>query len=533
MSSRAAKAARRAALIAASRDVAANGVSIPGEPNVSRMSAAGIQTAFGSYGWGQGYSAADQSTARGFVYFPQLDTRRELTSFTRTEILRRVRWLDANVGFAGRIINGVPRMVAGTGLMVRPATTDREWNRERRALYERRNGTAAAFDIGRRWDIYSSQRGTLRCRYRDGDIVGAFLRNEVGLGQVAFFESHRVNNGRVTTEEIDRIFDGVLVDRNNAAVAYRVTGDADSQVDIPSAAAFYLGDYSSPGKHRTASILHRACNHMLDITEINAATKKGIKIANQIGYYIGQAPANSGAGIPPMGAGANPPQTIELPDGTKRTIEQQLTQGGEIPGLPPGMDIKTLLDERPHPNSVEFIKSLSRDISWGIDLAPEVLWDIAALGGANVRYVMADAQSFVEVEQQNLVDSYLARHYIWDTALEIAAGRIRPPQDPEWMKHTVITPARWTVDRGRDGKLHLEELRSGALTFRRYHGWQGIDFEEEADTWLDEMKFWAEGAKRRGLDPAFVLDRIYARVGVSAPTDRGEVGIDTAKDAQS
>lgn len=500
---------------------------VPGEPNVRRVSTAAVSTPFGGYGWSQGYNAADQSTMRGFVYFPQLDTRRELTSYTRTEILRRVRWLDANVGFAGRIINGIPRMVAGTGLMVRPSTADREWNGERRALYEQRNGTASAFDVGRRWDIYSSQRGTLRCRYRDGDIGGAFVRTPAGLGQVAFFESHRINSGRVSADEINRIFDGVLVDRNNAAVAYRITGDDDSQVDIPASAFFYLGDYSSPGKHRTPSILHRACTHMLDITEINAATKKGIKISNQIGYYLGQAATQAGGGIPPMGEGANPKQQIELADGTKRTIEQLLTQGGEIPGLPPGVEIKQLLDERPHPNSAEFLKSLARDISWGVDLAPEILWDIAALGGANIRYVMADAQSFVDVEQQNLVDSYLARHYIWDTALEIASGRIRKPSDPQWMKHAVITPARWTVDRGRDGKLHLEELRSGALTFRRYLGWQGLDFEEEAASWLDEMQFWAAEAKRRGLDPAFVLDRIYARVGVSAPTDRGQAGMDT------
>lgn len=486
---------------------------VPGEPAVQRL--ATVSTAFGGFGWGQGYNAADQSTMRGFVYFPQLDTRRELTTYTRREILRRARYLDANVGFAGRIINGIARMVAGTGLMVRPATTDREWNRERRALYERRNGTAAAFDLGRRWDVYSSQRGALRCRYRDGDIGGAFLRSEAGLGQVAFFEAHRIDSGRTSVDEVNRIFDGVLVDRHNAAVAYRVTGDNEAQADIPAAAFFYLGDYSSPGKHRTPSILHRACNHMLDMTEINAATKKGIKISNQIGYYIGTAPANVPGGIPRMGEGANPPKQIELADGTKRILEQLLSQGGEIPGLPPGAELKQLLDERPHPNAVEFLKSLARDISWGVDLAPEILWDIAALGGANTRYVMADAQSFVEVEQQALVDCYLARHYVWDTALEIAARRIRAPQDPEWMKHAVITPARWTVDRGRDGKLHLEELRSGALTFRRYMGWQGIDFEEEATSWLDEMQFWAAEARVRGLDPEKTLDRIYGRPGAA------------------
>jgi capsid protein len=525
MSSSRAKVSRRA-VMEESRRLATK--PLPGEPAVQ----ATTNTAFGAWGWGQGYNAADQSTMRGYIYFPQLDTRKELTTYSRTEILRRARYLDANVGFAGRIINGLARMVAGTGLMIRPTTEDREWNKERAALFEQRNGSNFAFDVGGRWDFYSSQRGALRCRYRDGDIGGAFTHSEAGLARCAFFESHRIANGKVTSAEMDRIFDGVLVDRNNAAIGYRVLGNDDSQADIPVGEFFYLGDYASAGKHRTPSILHRACNHLIDITEINAATKKGIKISNQIGYYIGQAATQSGAGIPPMGEGANPKTEVTLSDGTKRTLEQLLTQGGEIPGLPPGAEVKQLLDQRPHPNTAEFLKSLARDISWGVDMAPEVLWDIAALGGANTRYVMADAQSFIEVEQQNLVDSYAARYYIFDTRLEIAAGRIREPRDPHWWKHAVIPPARWTVDKGRDGKLHLEQVRSGALSFRRMLGWDGLDAEHEIGTWLDEMKLIGDEAKRRGLDPAFVLDRIYARVGAAAVSDTGDPGSVEGKGAK-
>jgi capsid protein len=501
-----------------------NGSALPGEPGVRPLATA--STALGAWGWGQGqgYNAADQSTMRGYIYFPQLDTRKELTSMTRMEILRRTRYLDANVGFAGRIINGTARMVAGTGLMVRPTTTDREWNKERAALYDERNGSRSAFDVGGRWDVYSSQRGALRCRYRDGDLGGVFTESETGLARVAFIESHRIGSGKISESEVNRIFDGVLVDRHNSAEAFRVLGDDDTQADVPRENFFYLGDYSSPGKHRTPSILHRACTNLIDITEINAATKKGIKLSNQIGYYVGRA-AGTSAGIPGMGEGPNPPREVELPDGTKRTFEQMLTQGGEIPGLPPGAEIKQLLDQRPHPNTAEFLKSLARDISWGCDLAPEVLWDIAALGGANTRYVMADAQSFIDVEQQNLVDSYLARHYLYDTRKEIAAKRIREPRDPHWWNHAWIPPARWTVDKGRDGKLYLEQVRSGALTFRRMLGWEGLDSEHELGEWLDEMKLVADLARARGLDPAFVLDRIYARVGAASVSDPGAVGV--------
>jgi hypothetical protein len=77
-----------------------------------------------------------------------------------------------------------------------------------------------------------------------------------------------------------------------------------------------------------------------------------------------------------------------------------LDGGGEIPDLDPGQEIKLLLDDRPHPNTLGFYEYLARDISWGTDWPPEILWSIAALGSANTRYIMAEAQSLVEVGQQ-------------------------------------------------------------------------------------------------------------------------------------
>jgi hypothetical protein len=205
--------------------------------------------------------------------------------------------------------------------------------------------------------------------------------------------------------------------------------------------------------------------------------------------------------------------------------------GGEIPDLDPGQAIKTLLDTRPHPNTLGFYDHLARDISWGCDWPPELLWNIANLGSANTRYLMAEAQSLVEVGQQNLVDSVLSRYYLYDTRKEINAGRLRECPDPQWYRHEVLPPSRWTIDRGRDGKLHLEQVRSAALTFKRLLGWEGLDAELELKEWLDEMAFISAEAKRRGLDPAFVIDRVYARVGVSAPSDTGDPGAATEKTA--
>lgn len=483
------------------------------EPRVAQAHSEAILSGFG--GWGQGWSGADWSPDRGFVYWPNEDTRRDLPTYSLYEMRRRSRFLDANVGFAGRINRGIARMVCGTGLMVRPTTRARDWNRERTELFKQRNGTAAVVDLGRKWDFYSMQRGMLECRNVDGDIGSVLSKSQGGLARVAFIEAHRIGNGRSTQAEVNRLIDGVLVDRNNAPYAYRVLGDNDTQVDVPVENFCYLGDAGRPGRQRTPPRCHRALNHLLDRTEIDRHFKKAIKNSSRIGYYIGtestQTAKSSGLPRTPVDR-----TTKTTPSGRRLNVDQVMDGGGEIPDLDPGQDIKLLLDQRPHPNTMGFYDHLARDISWGTDWPPELLWNIVKLGSAGTRYVMAEAQGIIEAEQQILIDAILSRYYLYDTCLEVAAGRLRPCPDPEWYRHEFLPPSRWTIDRGRDGKLHLEMVRSAALTFRRMLGWEGLDAETELNEWLDEMKMIADGAKARGLDPDRTIERVYGRAGISA-----------------
>jgi hypothetical protein len=78
-------------------------------------------------------------------------------------------------------------------------------------------------------------------------------------------------------------------------------------------------------------------------------------------------------------------------------------------------------------------------------------------------------------------------------------GRIPKCQDPEWWKHVWIPPPRLTVDFGRDGRLHLEQLKTGVITYSRLLGWQGQDFETHTNKWLDELAFIKDGLAARSL----------------------------------
>jgi hypothetical protein len=71
------------------------------------------------------------------------------------------------------------------------------------------------------------------------------------------------------------------------------------------------------------------------------------------------------------------------------------------------------------------------------------------------------------------------------------------------------------VDFGKDGRLYMEQVKSGALTFSRLFGWQGLDVDTEQEQWLSEMATLRERALAKGLDPDRVTDMVYGRSGVT------------------
>lgn len=522
--------ARAAAAVSASPALA--------EPRVAPVAITAPPSASGStvfsFGVGQGHNAADSSLGRGMIYFPQLDTRREITSMARTEILRKSRYMYANVGFARRCVNGVARMVVGTGLMPRPATRAREWNQLAQRRIDARYASATTWDLAGRLNGYTSQLAKLRCSYRDGDVGTALTFGVDGTATQAVYEAHQIGNGsNVTAAEALSLFDGVRLDQHRRALGVRVLRDDGTAVEIPAASFPLLGNFERLGQTRGLPIIAHAIPHLHDKIEIDRYFKGSIKASARQGYYIGKAAGQPPTSIPRPG-GTVAQRTVTTSTGQRVNLGKVFSEeGGEVEELEAGQEIKMLLDQRPHPNTLGFLEYLIRDISLGIDLSPEILWSVVKLGGANMRFVMADAQSFVEQQQQNAIDSTLGLEYIWIIADEIASGRLPPCPDPQWWAHAWIPPARWTVDIGRDGKLQLDQLRSGALTFNRFYGMQGLDANEQLNDWLDEYRFIHDGAVSRGLDPEKVIAAIYGRGGVQTPTEPSEPEATTTENADA
>jgi capsid protein len=452
-------------------------------------------------GWGSnGHHGADNSRLRGYAYFPELDTRREISSYTRNEILRKVRFLYANHGIAKRTINGLARLVAGTGLTPQAMTKDTRWNALAEKFFANATGSPFVFDTGGRYNFPKSQQSLLRFRYRDGDAAALLAESAAGGARFAFYEGHNIGNGELAAGENAELWrDGVRHDAQNRARSYRFIGNGEGQRDIPAENVIFFADYERAGQSRGLSVLSHAINHLLDSAEITGFIKAGVKLSNQYGYWIEY---ENGATKPPQTAGARVGGTgntekISTPAGPI-TLER-IYCAGALPDLPVGAKLRFNASTHPHPNNLSLIEFLIRDIAWGVGLSPEILWNIAALGGANTRFVLADAQGWIEEQQAELVRLYNSRVWVYTLAKAMKSGQLPRCTDPEWWVHGWIPPPRLTVDFGRDGKLHLEQLKMGVITYSRLLGWQGQDFESHTNRWLDELAFMKAGMQSRGL----------------------------------
>ncbi|MGJ8677214.1 MAG: phage portal protein [Akkermansiaceae bacterium] len=455
---------------------------------------------------GGGYDAARRSERRGFIHFPTLDTRKELRAPVRKEIIKKARWADNNVGLIIRALDA-PTNLIGV-LSPQSECGDAEWGKEAEAAFNNRVSSPELFDRAGKMDFEGWQDSVVRCSLRDGDTLTALLEDEATAGgQVLMYEAHQVDDGKFRDSQ-QSISDGVFMDKMGRNLGYSVIdmNDAEAGAVVPASAGVYVRFSTKPGAPRGVSAVAHALSNIVDIVEILADTKHGVKIAAQWGVVMETAAGQkSGGNIGSelaafLGAGA---ETADASDDDALNLDEIL-RGGRMQETPAGSTIKTLQDARPHPNQLDLLRWLVRDISWGLGLAPEVLWEMSGLSGTATRYMMADTRKWVKKKQKILKR---ACHKVWVYVLsrEIEAGRLRRP--PKNLKRPFkckwIPEADPTIDEGRVGALELKQLAAGAISYSDVFAKRGQDWEAEFDQMAKEKKARVElGLEKEDVAPA-------------------------------
>jgi capsid protein len=425
-----------------------------------------------------GWDGANISERRGFVWWPSLDTKKEMPRRTRREIIRRARWGDANVGFIRRCTTGVANLVGY--LTPQSATEDTEWNKEAEAAFWRRAELPQAWDECGKLDFEAWQLALTQCRLRDGDNLTVLSENSDGRARTIFYESHQIDDGEQSDDEKPKnLVDGVHTDGMGRHIAYRLVDPADPTKwkRVEAQDAIFHAIWERPGRTRGVSAVAHAISNTLDIVEILADTKHAVKVAAQWGVAL-ETMGNTSPGVSDELAAFLGVSGKQNSDGSQALALENILQGGRIQTLPGGSSLKTLQDTRPHPNQMTLLEFLIRDMAWGVGLASEVLWDISGLNGTATRYVMAETRRWVAM-QQRVLRAACQRAWTWTLAKEIKAGRLREPKVERWWECRWIPQADMTIDAGRDGRLEIEMLEAGLTTLSESYGKRGMDWEEQ------------------------------------------------------
>lgn len=441
------------------------------------------------------FDGANYSEKRGWIYFPTLDTRREIDTYTHWELVKKARWFYANSGFARRVVNGCAGMV---GYMTpRSLTGDKEWSRDAENNFENRAGSAQICDLMGKHNFYSIQPKLTGNDLKDGDLLLALTKTANGGAAFMPYEAHQIGNSSSTDSSLFE--NGVRTNQFGKHLLYRILNGT-GHFDISATDAIYFANFERLNQTRGLTGFAHAINHLHDRTEIFSDAKLGWKNSNHNGFYKTRSGAKPAAANR-MGTGRNRTQIAPDPSKPEEKIDiEKVMQGGKLQDLFDGEEIKILHDARPHPHQMALDDWLVRDMAWGFGLSPEVLWYVGKINGTTNRFLLADAVKWVEQRQQMLVDLFCTRYWVYHIACEMKAGRLRRCKDPEWWKVGWIPQPKLTVDRGRDGKLSIDLHKGGMMTLKRHYAEQfSEDWKPNVDDWASELGYM----RKKLLDEGF------------------------------
>jgi hypothetical protein len=464
--------------------------------------------------WSNGYQAGDNSPNRGYLIWPTTDTRRQMTSLTRSEILRRIQWLYAHFGFCRRLVNGMARLC---GYVVpQPNTSDDEWNDMAYDAIMSTMGNAIVWDIQGKFDGLIGQVQDNITIFRDGYALCVLTETPTGRARTAYYEAHQIKSPPDAGPEW---VEGVKLNRTAAPIAYCVQDGEDREkfTIVDARDAIYFGNYENRGQVHALSVLVPAVLNMIDVIETRGSIKASIKNHSRLGTVIEKDAPNV---YNPTGGFGGPVQTVTatMPDGTEQKLNFEIATAGvtKIP-LQPGERVKVISDDRPSQNFMDFERQLLTDCCHGADLDYQTLCDISSVTGPGIRSLNAALKRWTLLRRYPQIKR-VHRLTVWTLAKEMKSGRLRAPilrKGEQWWSSIVyIGLADMDIDGGRTAQATLSDLRSGQTTWLDLHGARGIFWKKAISQAINEMVYaqlqCLKAAENAGLPPDSITpERVF------------------------
>lgn len=450
---------------------------------------------------GQGaeaYDAAKSSANRSaFVNFPT-NSRSELTPYTRREVIRKHRALEANCSFVTRMIRKFARHAVGSGIHFRCLSEDDAFNDAMRRDVEEWWNNAAVYSIDGSVDGWEAKLIAAETIILDGEYNAVMTAHPVSgfpaLQPLDVFEIETPWGKNHNPNDWD---DGIKINEFERPIEYAVrtlarTG-ASSEADyrfVPADSMIHIHRRRRARGHRGMPWGYSGLNQGIDALDLNALVTGTAKLHSALAVSVkGTAKrGKKGALSKITNAGGETGNSSDI-----QALEK-VFGGGMINYLGEQGEMQLHSSQHPGANVMAFIEMLFHQMSVGYDAPFSVMWDMARAGGTAARYDAEDAQSSFDMLFDTIAWKMVRREVIWKVSKSIKDGRIAMPKDPLWYSKLVFRgPRKITVDVGRMATAFKTLTRNAGMSIPRFLEEQGLDADQEMD---DHIRFLARTQKK-------------------------------------
>ncbi len=417
-----------------------------------------------TWAWGGPYESANYSPRRGRVpgAAPR-DTKRDLTSGVRSELVRRSRYLHKNSGFVRELVANMAIYSTGDGIKPQAQSSDVVWNRQAEEYFA---NWASRCEITGRFSFEECQSIVCRGIDVDGEYFVHKTHDHLGRPMLQLLESHRIGDAPGSEETVD----GIGINQFGAPAFYRLILDDGKYHDVSAEDILHIFEPESASAVRNAATIQHSINHVLDEMELLALEKHAVKDNADVARIL----KTTGGGIEhdgdfSLGEGMNV-QESSNPSALQKII------GGKLVALKPDESLDSFQSNRPSPTFTGFLTHLRRDSALGV-LPYEFAADSSSVGGAGVRLVVAKADRRFSFRQLILIQRFIRPVWAYVIADAIKTGAL--PHVANWHRLSATTPRRITVDAGREAQQNRADVEMGLKTLSEHFAEQGMDFEEE------------------------------------------------------
>jgi capsid protein len=464
-----------------------------------------------------GYDGAQITSLRTAFFFFPWNSRREFAAYTRKELVRKIRALDANLAIFGRIARKIAQHSVGKGIFPRPITQDKEWNELNRKRFINKVSKPGSYSIDGSRDFWEDQRIAAETLVSDGEFFEALVfKDDVNMVQP--LDVFEIENPKLPSPD-ERWVDGIQTDDFEAptnfgvrtlpwSMASKASGmgtetnrpSSSSTRIIPVESMIHIFRRRRARQPRGFTWFYAGVNDGIDCLDLKALEKGTAKIHSALAVSVKRKKGDASK----QGISGNLQKTLMADGSTK--VDENFWRGAAIAYLAEDEGIELHTSNRASPQFIAWMEFLYREIALATDMPLSTIIGFSGTKGSETRADLESAQWIFDLTQDMIVERQSQPFYVWDTALALQRGDLPACKDPEWWACAWRGPAKLTVDMGRTAQAAVLLMKNAALSHVRYYEERALDAYDEA---REQMEFleWLKGeCDKRGLDLSMLIE---------------------------